>query len=260
MVQQIKRFGWKPDFPDHRDHFYKNKVARLQPIQTVDLRQTKIMPARRDQYTLGSCTGFAIAFLLTYLFKNGFFKTASNLLMPFSPLFIYYNERAIEGTIKEDSGAYIRDGIKSVAQQGCCSDNLWPYILKNFARKPTWQCYKSGLDHQAIEYLRLDNTNKQELVNCLLEGFPIVHGFSVYADFDSYRVATTGVVNLPGSSESFLGGHATCIVGYILETDRFICANSWSEGWGQQGYYTIPAEYLCNENLADDFWTIRVIE
>ena len=33
-----------------------------------------------------------------------------------SRLFIYYNERVMEGTVNSDSGAQIRDGIKSVGQ------------------------------------------------------------------------------------------------------------------------------------------------
>jgi hypothetical protein len=35
-----------------------------------------------------------------------------------SRLFIYYNERAIEGNVGVDSGAYIRDGIKERGQSG----------------------------------------------------------------------------------------------------------------------------------------------
>jgi hypothetical protein len=35
-------------------------------------------------------------------------------------LFIYYNERVIEGTVNEDAGAEIRDGIKSVVNLGAC--------------------------------------------------------------------------------------------------------------------------------------------
>ena len=41
-----------------------------------------------------------------------------------SRLFIYYNEREIEGTINEDSGAMIRDGIKSVNKQGVCPNRV----------------------------------------------------------------------------------------------------------------------------------------
>lgn len=37
-----------------------------------------------------------------------------------SRLFIYYNERAMKGRVREDAGAQIRDGIKTLAKQGAC--------------------------------------------------------------------------------------------------------------------------------------------
>jgi hypothetical protein len=32
------------------------------------------------------------------------------------------------------------------------------------------------------------------------------------------------------------------------------------ESWGMGGYFTIPYAYLTDENLADDFWVIRVVK
>ena len=45
-----------------------------------------------------------------------------------SRLFIYYNaERAMEGTTGTDSGAQIRDRVKSVATLGVCPETELPY-------------------------------------------------------------------------------------------------------------------------------------
>ncbi len=44
-------------------------------------------------------------------------------VFPPSRLFIYYNERVIEHTVNEDSGAMIRDGIKSVSKDGAPARN-----------------------------------------------------------------------------------------------------------------------------------------
>ena len=49
-----------------------------------------------------------------------------------SKLFIYYNEREIEGTVNIDCGAQLRDGIKSVNAQGVCKETLYPYIIEKF--------------------------------------------------------------------------------------------------------------------------------
>jgi hypothetical protein len=39
-------------------------------------------------------------------------------------------------TVNVDSGAMIRDGIRSVARLGFYSEDLWPYDIKNFRIKP----------------------------------------------------------------------------------------------------------------------------
>ncbi|MGI8571877.1 MAG: peptidase, partial [Solirubrobacteraceae bacterium] len=36
--------------------------------------------------------------------------------------------------------------------------------------------------------------------------------------------------------------------------------NSWGEGWGQAGYFTMPYAYLLNPSLSSDFWTIRQVD
>jgi len=248
MTLKIKTYGWKPDLPDHRD--YRFKLVRLALPKHIDLR--KYCPPVLDQGELGSCTANAIAnhhrFVQT--------KQGAPGISP-SRLFIYYNERLMEGTVGEDSGAMIRDGFKSIATQGVCDEAEWPYVISKFTRKPTQKCYMTGVQHQAIEYRRLDNTNLTELKQCLAEGYPFVFGFSVYSDFESERVATTGLVRLPKDGEQLLGGHAVLCVGYSDYTNRFIVQNSWGTNWGKNGYFTIPYSYLTNPNLSDDFWTLR---
>src|SRR5436309_3241242 len=99
-------YGWVPDLPDHRDVRYG--VVRRVPAQlprSVDLRQW--CSAVEDQGALGSCTGNALAGAVEFLEK----KDGVARLVDASRLFVYYNERAIEHTIGEDSGAMIRDGI-----------------------------------------------------------------------------------------------------------------------------------------------------
>ena len=109
-------FGWVPDLPDQRDILYSSVQpvpARLPP--SADLRPG--CSPIEDQGPLGSCTGNAIAGALEFLERKDQVRFVN-----VSRLFIYYNERAIEHTTKSDSGAMIRDGIKTVVKQGVCSE------------------------------------------------------------------------------------------------------------------------------------------
>ncbi len=49
-------------------------------------------------------------------------------------------------------------------------------------------------------------------------------------------------------------------VGYDETQQRFIVRNSWGEGWGMDGYFTMPYPYLLQGTLSGDLWTIRSVE
>jgi len=244
--------GWVPDLPDHRDIRYGMvRAVREKLPAVVDLRRS-CSPVE-DQGRLGSCTGNALVGALEFLERKD--------RVPFtdlSRLFVYYNERSIEHTVKEDAGAMLRDGIKTLARQGVCSERAWPYAIAKFAIKPPPACYREALAHQITAYARLETLD--EMQACLAEGFPFVFGFSVYESFESERVATTGVVPMPKRTERAIGGHAVLAVGYDHDKERFLVRNSWGTSWGMKGYFTIPYAYLADRDLSDDFWTIRRAE
>ena len=254
MPQEKKGYGWLPDLPDGRDLLYAAAPKPLAKLpEKVDLSPG--CPPVYDQGQLGSCTANAIAGALQFDQKK------QRLKQVFTPsrLFIYYNERAMEGTIESDSGAAIRDGVKSVAKRGAPRETSWPYKIEDFRDKPSREAYAEGKKHQAIRYLRVTQSLSQ-LKGCLAEGFPVIFGFSVYESFESPRVAKTGEVEMPRASESFMGGHAVLAVGYDERSQRFIVRNSWGKGWGKRGYFTMPYPYLLQSSLSRDFWTIRRVE
>jgi C1A family cysteine protease len=249
---RIKRYGWVRDIPDQRDFRYQPppRVARALPPR-IDLRTG--FSDCYNQGRLGSCTANAIAGALQFLeHKEG----SAEPVMP-SRLFIYFNERTLEGTVASDSGAQIRDGIKSVARRGFCSEQRWPYDISRFAVKPPAACYRLALKERVSQYLRLDHDTPVPLLTCLASGYPFVFGFSVYESFELARVAATGVVQMPKSGERVLGGHAVVACGYDLKTSRFTVRNSWGSQWGMDGYFTMPFAYLTSPYLSADFWTIR---
>jgi len=261
--RRIGRYGWHPDLPDHRDLQYAvpHAVALALPA-SADLRPG--CPPVYDQGQLGSCTANAIAGAIE-------FDQIKEKLPEFTPsrLFIYYNERVIEHDVQSDNGAQIRDGIKSVARLGVCSETSWPYSDQNtdpnpcptcpYAKKPPQSCYTEASKHKVTLYQRLTPL-ANVLKGCLASGYPFVFGFTVYASFESPQVAQTGIVPMPGPNEQVVGGHAVVGVGYEDASQRFIVRNSWGTGWGLQGYCMMPYAYLTNPQLASDFWTIRTVQ
>jgi C1A family cysteine protease len=242
-------YGWQPDLPDHRDLLFSAIAPRAVTLPPkVDLR-AKCSPIE-NQGQLGSCTANALVGALEFLEKKDGAK-----FVDLSRLFVYYNERSIEGTVDQDSGALIRDGIKSLAKQGVCPELNWPYKIAAFKKKPLAACYTKAKAHKITSYHRINDMN--EMRTCLAEGYPFVFGFTVYESFESPAVGKSGILNLPAASEKVMGGHAVMAVGYDDSQQRFIIRNSWDTDWGMKGYFTMPYAYLSDRNLSDDFWTVR---
>ena len=250
---QISRYGWQPDLPDQRDYLYAAPPSVVKDLpEKTDLRAG--CPPVYDQGQLGSCTANAIS----AAFEFGLIKQNTPSFMP-SRLFIYYNERVIEHSVNNDSGAMIRDGMKTVNKEGVCTEKDWPYVTAKFTQKPSPACYTSALKHQVLSYHRVPRVLDQ-IRGCLADGYPMVFGFTVYESFEGTTIAHTGVMEMPGPGEHVMGGHAVLAVGYDDTSRRFIVRNSWSDQWGMKGYFSMPYDYLLNENLSDDFWTIRMVE
>lgn len=247
-------YGWIPDLPDHRDKLYEELAPIVAPKELpsqVDLRPhcTPI----QNQGELGSCTANALAGNVDYLKKQKLKK-----VLDFSRLFIYYNERVIEHTVNADSGAMLRDGIKTLAKAGVCPESEWPYDIAKFTQKPSSKAYADALHYQIISYYRLRTMDQMK--HTLASGYPFVFGFAVFESFESPQVAADGIVPLPQKDERLLGGHAVMAVGYDDREKQFIVRNSWGISWGQKGYCMMPYDYLIKRNLASDFWTIRDME
>lgn len=252
MVRVTRKYGWNRDRHDERDVMFSSRRVKFPP--RVDLSSVMTFPLY-DQLNLGSCTAQAIAAHLEF---NQIKQGKKKRFAP-SRLFIYYNERAMEGTVNEDSGAEIRDGIKSVNKLGAPAETLWPYTISQFKVRPPKKAYADALKNQTIAYQRV-SVGVATMKACLAQGYPFVCGFTVFESFESTTVERTGIVPMPEKNEYVLGGHAVLCVGYDDATSRFKCRNSYGKDWGLGGYFEIPYAFLGSNKLANDFWTIRSVE
>ena len=217
------------------------KTSNLPSI--VDLRSR--FPAVYNQGSLGSCVSNAIAGIVQFI--NSSFMS--------SRLFIYYNGRVTEGTVNEDSGITVYDGVNSTAISGVCLETDWPYNISQYTVRPPTQCYNSANNNKVTIFNQIDQSINS-IKACLYAGNPIAIGISVYSSFESSDVARTGIVPMPSNSESIMGGHCVVIVGYDDTKQMCIMRNSWGSSWGLDGYFYMPYTYLTNQNLSWDFWTI----
>jgi len=250
--RKIRRYGWIPDQPDQRDHLYAAPSQFLTALPPrADLRRR--CPPVYNQGALGSCTANAIGGAIEF----DQMKQKLSVFVP-SRLFIYYNERVIEHTVRSDSGAQIRDGIKTVASVGACPEPEWPYNIAKFATKPPVRAYRDAKLDRAVQYSSLVQDLNQ-MKGCLASGYPFVFGFTVYQSFETQTVARSGHAPMPMWGERPIGGHAVMAVGYDDANEWFLVRNSWGKNWGMKGYFTMPYAYLIQPGLSSDFWTIRLV-
>ncbi|MEB3701611.1 C1 family peptidase [Candidatus Bealeia paramacronuclearis] len=229
-----------------------------------------------DQGPLGSCTGNS---LVGALFARQLKelseanpKTALPTLKvnvhPASRLFVYYGERQLEGTVNEDSGASIGDGIKFIHTTGAPDETVWPYDVSKFAIKPPVTAWTQAYSHKALDpnYMTHDAiipsvTGLNALKLAISSGDLISLGIAVYDSFESDQVAKTGVVPIPDvKKESLLGGHAVLALGYDDKTQLIKCANSWGTSWGDKGYFYLPYKYFEDSSLTDEAWIISTVQ
>lgn len=215
--------------------------------QKVDLREK--FQAVYDQGSLGSCTANALCGVMGY---------NDNLLLG-SRLFVYYNERKMMGTIDEDSGAYLSDGVHTLEKYGVCQESEWEYDISKYKVCPPPKCYASALNHQALQVKNIEN-DVYSMKNALAQGHPFVVGILIYKSFETVEVAKTGMVPMPSPSEELLGGHAVVCLGYDDERKLWIMRNSWGVDWGDNGNFYLPYLYLLDSSLASDLWNIIQIE
>jgi C1A family cysteine protease len=264
ISRRRRALGWRRQLPDPRDHKFSVGRELLQSLPpSIDL--TPSFPVY-DQGRSGSCTANALAAAVQ------FDRTNSGEAPDFVPsrLFIYYNERVIESDVPLDAGANLRDGVKSLQQQGVCPEQDWTYddtpgnpeggpfpVGSKPATLPSQNCYNDAANYTITSYQALAQSLSQ-LQGCLASGFPFVFGFSVFASWYYANPAAT-IMPMPSGDDTVVGGHAVLCVGYDNGTNLFKFRNSWGPDVGDGGYFYMPYAYMIDPNYASDFWVINSV-
>ncbi len=235
-------FGWNKQPDDKRDHHLSRYLAYKPALPTkVDLRpdQTPVY----DQGTEGCCGGFSTRSMIEYEAKRGGYLPPGG----FSPAFIYYEARALEGVdlttnvpfVNEDSGINLRDACRVLLHQGVSPYADDVYVVGGYATPPSQQAINDAQSYKILAYASL--TSLLDMKNCLASLGDFIIGITVYKGIFN---APNGVVPVPAAGEKSAGGHALCVVGYDDSKGWLIFKNSWSASWGDAGYGYLPYAYV----------------
>lgn len=259
--------GWKPDRPaPHQDWKLSEKLGAL-PHKTPESPSLKreFFPEIRDQGELGSCTGHALRSCLAYKMRERYPEKLGGEWgqnWDLSPLAAYWLARDEDNSTDVDVGAYIRDAVTGARKHGIPTEESWPYDIAYFAKRPTKLAFKTGRWHQAdnVATYRCDEDNNRvktidRMLQALAAGLPIEFGFTCFSNLS--EADGNGRIPMPDWASREEGGHAVAIFGADIPSRHFWGPNSWSDQWGDKGYFHLPFDYFLR-GMADDAWAVEL--
>jgi len=243
-----RKYGFNRDKKDSRDKLFSiSQKYVIDPLpRQVDLRN--FYPPCLDQKSLGTCVLYSGVKAMQYLQMREWKTETVNL----SVLFAYYNTRKDSGYLGSDSGASIRDALKSLANYGTCLDSLWPYQVEKFNDEPPLQAYEEAQKHKISRYERL--VGIEDMLQCLAEGYPFLFGVDLFESFGSQENSKSGFMPIPKWGEKKLGGHCMKMVAYDLDNRIFTYSNHYGSDYGKNGFGTTSFDYI--EKYCKDAWVI----
>ncbi len=127
-----------------------------------------------------------------------------------------------------------------IVNTGLPLETVYPYTATDGtcgAATPGWEATAYKADKWGTISWPDDNAMKAAVV----QYGPITTSMMVYEDFMAYK---SGVYSYTTGKK--LGGHAIILVGYNDAEQAFICKNSWTEKWGDNGYFKIAYSEVYN--------------
>lgn len=232
----------------------------------VDLRQPNQAcypyPPIQRQHKLGTCTSIAATVAMQCLMQ----KQKLPYIVP-SVLYNYYYARGLVGNTHRDSGTSIRAALDATGA-GVPADNYWPYHPANVNLKPSLEAQKQALHHSTHQWNPLLPT-LHNLRRCVAAGYPFLFSFFVTTDMDAWfrsydqQLDTDFQVQVGVLDTDVIGGHTVLVVGYddgfANRRGAFLCRNSWSAGWGQEGHFWISYNDILSPQLSSGFFAIREV-
>ncbi|MCP4145639.1 MAG: C1 family peptidase [bacterium] len=235
------------------DNYYKVKEKS---VGIVDLREDSLTV--KHQGKRNTCSVFAATALIEYLIWDKYGK-----VVDMSESYNYWAAKKYALT-----NTYLKEGYLSIDglagylaveayKYGSMDESNWAYENENWLTSNDERCKSSNGKYsmECFTGVPPENAKKTEYLAqpvyidredigqyILKEKKPVA--MNIFWHFDA--VDEKGQFRLPTSEEVKKGGHVILLIGYNSETKTFIFKNSWGTDWGQDGYGTIPEEYIIN--------------
>lgn len=252
-----KYLGRLPQGRDDRDHIrlVSRRIAASLPVM-VNLGAN--MPMHLNQGAEGSCGPTTLAEMLAYEQK-----AAAMLVDIPSRQFLYWWTRFLMNTVSQDSGVDNRTLMKVAATYGECSETLWPYDISKMTVKPPDSCTQAALPNRIVDYAAV-LVNEVQIKGTIAEGNTVMFGFDVFKGMMTDQAEATGVIPVPKTGETPVGGHDVCAYAYDDTLQLLDCRNHWDRDdgtpWGYgPGDVRIPYKYAFNPKWVSDLWTVKTI-
>jgi len=140
------------------------------------------------------------------------------------------------GSMLESEWKYDRQNWESLKDKRCRTVDGKP-AMENFTGIPP---KNAEFSKYRIEPLFIDKENITDFI--LNEKKPVV--FNVLWNNDAVDQKTGEMRMLNEEEVKNASGHVILLVGYDKESGKIIFRNSWGSKWGDNGYGTMPEEYI----------------
>lgn len=242
----VRGLGCRPDPEDPRDVAFGSMLLGITtPPPSADLGEFIPDVIRQSG---NSCVGASIAQAVRIrMLASGW---GARAFLP-SRNAVYYWARACSGMQNQDSGTFLRDGIKVAKSLGLPSETAWPSKASTLMRQPNITALRDAADARKIGgYYRIPRGDTDSMRLAIASGHPVVFGMQLGQSFVD---GTTGTIDYDTGRPR--GGHAMVCFGY--RDDRFRVLSSWGEDWSVAGTAFVTERRM--KEGAFDCWAIDLL-
>jgi len=131
-------------------------------------------------------------------------------------------------------GGWESDALIFIKNRGVVTEQCFPYKAEDVSCVLCVDWKKKLTKIKDWSWVTRASVDRAAVKSALQNG-PLIFYMEVYSDFYHYK---SGIYE-PIASATLESGHSVVLVGYNEQEKYWICKNSWSTDWGENGYFKI---------------------